>query len=226
MTMTMGTAYERRPAAIFGEAASNIARHGGTAPSRFDRLENDHYFTLDADWIVPALLSKVPIKIESLDRRPRTSRARIPPARFQRRQWSIRSTKIRWCRTSQSATCDRSYRSPGSIGRSATCPHDQDALAAHLVALGARDRCGVALLTRSEWIVARKRCQLVHEHPNFAGILQLTTRPRWSENSPRHNFVGAIWGAKSEAPRRGSVGQIRRSPVAPSPLAKKSRTSP
>ena len=77
---------------------------------------------------------------------------------------------------------------------------DQDALAAHLVALGARDRCGVALLTRSEWIVARKRCQLVHEHPNFAGILQLTTRPRSSENSPRHNFVWAIWGANPRLP--------------------------
>ena len=42
-------------------AASNIARHGGIAPTRSDRLENDHYFTIEADWIIPALLSKVKI---------------------------------------------------------------------------------------------------------------------------------------------------------------------
>jgi hypothetical protein len=29
-------------------AASNIARHGGIAPTRWDRLKNDSYFTIDA----------------------------------------------------------------------------------------------------------------------------------------------------------------------------------
>ena len=42
-------------------AASNIARHGGIAPTRFDQLSNDNYFTLDAPWLIPALLSKVKI---------------------------------------------------------------------------------------------------------------------------------------------------------------------
>jgi hypothetical protein len=52
---------------------------------------------------------------------------------------------------------------------------DQDKLGAHLIALGARDGCGVALLTRAEWIVARRRRNLVHEHPNL-GVLHLTSR--------------------------------------------------
>jgi hypothetical protein len=41
--------------------ASAVARHGSIAPTRFERLSNDSYFTLDAPWIVPALLSKVEI---------------------------------------------------------------------------------------------------------------------------------------------------------------------
>ena len=83
----------------------------------------------------------------------------------------------------------------------------QDQLAAHLVALGARDGCGIALLTRAEWIVACKRRSLVHKHPNFTGVLHLTSRPRWSEDriaSPRHNFIWAVWSA-----RHGRQGRCR-----------------
>ena len=79
----------------------------------------------------------------------------------------------------------------------------QDQLAAHLVALGARDGCGIALLTRAEWIVACKRRSLVHKHPNFTGVLHLTSRPRWSKDhiaSPRHNFIWAVWSASPRPP--------------------------
>ena len=41
--------------------ASAVARHGGIAPTRFERLPNENYFTLDAPWIIPALLSRVKI---------------------------------------------------------------------------------------------------------------------------------------------------------------------
>jgi hypothetical protein len=41
--------------------ASAIARHGGIAPTRFERLSNDNYFTIDAPWLIPALLAKVKI---------------------------------------------------------------------------------------------------------------------------------------------------------------------
>ena len=36
--------------------------HADIAPSRFERIEGDGYFTLDSEWIVPALLGAVPIK--------------------------------------------------------------------------------------------------------------------------------------------------------------------
>jgi hypothetical protein len=70
---------------------------------------------------------------------------------------------------------------------------DREELATHLIGLGVRDHCGVALLVRAEWIVPKARRSLVHEHTHFAGIVMLTARPRWVERtqdnaSPRHNF--------------------------------------
>jgi hypothetical protein len=35
--------------------------HADIAPSRFERIEGDGYFTLDSDWIVPTLLGAMPI---------------------------------------------------------------------------------------------------------------------------------------------------------------------
>jgi hypothetical protein len=186
-------------------AASNIARHGGIAPTRWNRAANDAYFTIDAPWIIPALLSKVKIVgpvlepaagVGHLVRELRRGHgleviasdlhayegALIPDIEIQ----DIRA--IDSLRGFQWAISNLPYR-------------EQDALAAHLVALGARDGCSIALLTRAEWMVAGKRRSLVHEHPNFAGVLHLTSRPRWSEinlASPRHNFIWAIWSA---APR-------------------------
>ena len=45
-------------------AAPWIAPKGyaDVAPSRFERIEGDGYLTIDAHWIVPALLGAMPIK--------------------------------------------------------------------------------------------------------------------------------------------------------------------
>ena len=43
------------------DAARSVAQHGGIAPTRWDRTAIDAYFTLDAPWLIPALLSKVKI---------------------------------------------------------------------------------------------------------------------------------------------------------------------
>jgi len=160
------------------DAASNIARHGGIAPSRFSRLDNDNYFPIDSPWIIPALMSKVPIAGSVLE----------PAAGLGHMIRDLRSidtlSGFNW------AITNLPYR-------------DQDVLAAHLVELSARDGCNVALLTRAEWIVAGARRQLVHHHPNFAGVVHLTSRPRWTETllaSPRHNFIWAVWSAEPRPP--------------------------
>jgi hypothetical protein len=36
--------------------------HADIAPTRFERIEHDGYMTIDAPWIVPALLRSAPIE--------------------------------------------------------------------------------------------------------------------------------------------------------------------
>ena len=184
------------------DAASNIARHGGIAPTRFDRLENDSYFTLDAPWIIPALLSQVEIRGPILE--PAAGIGHLV-VEFRRLGFQVFAIDVRSYENPLIADITiadmRRLRSINGFQWIITnLPYDQqDELAAYLVALAARDGCSVALLTRAEWIVAGKRRRLVHEHPNFAGVVHLTSRPRWSEinlASPRHNFIWAVWSAE------------------------------
>lgn len=60
-------------------------------------------------------------------------------------------------------------------------------------------RC-VALLLRSEWRHGVKRLDLFRDHPHYAGVIELTWRPRWDwwfrdkpEASPRHNYAWFLW---------------------------------
>jgi hypothetical protein len=83
-------------------------------------------------------------------------------------------------------------------------------LATHLIGLGVRDRCSVALLLRAEWFFAKARRKLVHEHPHFAGAVMLTA-PRWVEptqDSKRRATI-SLGGVGRDAARRRSLAQIR-----------------
>ena len=192
--------------ATISAAARSVARHGGIAPTRWDRLKNDFYFTIDASWIIPALLSKVKITGPVLE--PAAGVGHL--VRELRRGYGLEVIASDLHAYDEPlipdiVVCDlRNVDLNGFRWVVTNLPYDQqDALAALLVDRGARDGCSVALLTRAEWIVAGKRRSLVHEHPNFAGVLHLTSRPRWSEinlASPRHNFIWAIWNA-SQRPR-------------------------
>ena len=143
------------------DAASNIARRGGNAPTRWDRLTNDRYFTIEANWIIPALLSKVKITGPILE--PAAGVGHM--VRELRRGHGLEVI----------ANDLHAYEDPllPDIGIAdiraidslkgfrwvvTNLPFDQQTeLGAHLVQLGARDGCSVALLTRSEWLIARAR---------------------------------------------------------------------
>ena len=56
-------------------------------------------------------------------------------------------------------------------------------LATHLIDLGVRSGCSVALLVRAEWSIPKARRKLIHEHPHFAGAAMLTARPRRVEKT-------------------------------------------
>jgi hypothetical protein len=178
------------------------------APSRFARREGDGYLTLDAAWIVPALLSAVTVEGPVLE--PAAGRGHLSLA-LKQAGLAVTSFDL------------RRYRDPlvpdigvgdirgltslkGFAWTITNLPYcDLEALAEWLIDLAARDRCATALLVRAEWIVPRARRALVHAHLHFAGVVMLTKRPRWvdkaeAQASPRHNFLWAVWGAR---PRSG-----------------------
>ena len=178
------------------------------APSGFERVENDGYLTLDAHWLVPALLRSVTITGPVLE--PAAGKGHIS-LELRRAGLDVTSFDLHRYRNLLVPHIEK-----GDIRKLATLkgfawvvtnlPYDElTELASHLIELGARDRCGVALLLRAEWFAPKARRELVHEHPHFAGKLLLTSRPRWIEPSPepkgpRHGFAWGVWGP---ARRRG-----------------------
>jgi hypothetical protein len=184
--------------------------HADIAPSRFERVEGDGYLTLDAPWIVPALLRSVPIAGRILE--PPAGRGHI-------------SLELRRAGLDVTSFDIRAYEDPlvdditiGDIRKLdslaefdwvvTNLPYgDLEELAEVLIRLGIRDGCNVALLVRAEWIIPKSRRNLVHHHPWFQGVVMLTARPRWvpreqERASPRHNFAWAMWGA---TPRVGDA---------------------
>ena len=183
--------------------------HADIAPSRFERIEGDGYFTLDSDWIVPALLGAMPIK----------GRVREPTAgpghislELKRAGIIVESFDIRAYENPLVPDIGqgdiRNLESLAGFSWAVTnLPFgDLEELAEILVRLGTRVRCGVALLVRAEWI-AKARHNLIHRHSWFHGVVMLISRPRWVPRgqetaSPRHNFAWAVWGAQ---PRVGDA---------------------
>ena len=101
---------------------------------------------------------------------------------------------------------------------------DLEGLAEILVRLGTRDRCGVALLVRAEWPIAKARHNLIHRHPWFHGLVMLTSRPRWVPReqetaSPRHNFAWVIWARNRAKGMHGSDGRGRPAKSRRTPLS-------
>jgi hypothetical protein len=182
--------------------------HADIAPSQFERIENDGYLTIDAHWIIPALLRSVLIEGRVLE--PAAGRGHLS-LELRRAALDVESFDLH--RYSDPLVQDigiGDIRGLTTLERFAwvvtNLPYsDLEELGSHLIDLGARDCCNVALLVRSEWIVPKARRKLVHEHAHFAGAVMLATRPRWVERvqdsaSPRHNFAWAVW---SWAPRIG-----------------------
>jgi hypothetical protein len=178
------------------------------APSHFERIEYDGYFSIDAPWIVPALLRSVPIAGRILE--PAAGRGHLS-RELKRAGHEVTSFDVKAYANplvDDIATSDiRTLESLAGFNWTITnLPYrDLEELAEILIKLGIRDGCNVALLVRTEWIIPKARRNLIHHHPWFAGAVMLTARPRWvpreqERASPRHNFAWAIWGA---APRKG-----------------------
>jgi len=175
--------------------------HADVAPSRYERIEGDGYLTLDAPWVVPALLGAVAVEgpvLEPAAGRGHLSRelirAGLDVTSFDVRQYAdplVPDIGIGDIRALTSLA--------GFAWTITNLPYaDLEALATRLIGLGARDGCATALLVRAEWIVPKARRRLVRDHPRFAGVVMLTKRPRWVDR-----------GEARAAPRR-SLAALRR----------------
>jgi len=179
------------------------------APSRFERVEGDGYHTIDAPWIVPALLNSVPeIKGKVLE--PAAGRGHISlelikaglkVVSFDVRQYDNPLVPGIFLGDIRKLTSVR-----GVNWIITNLPYNElDPLAAILTELGACGQCGVALLVRQEWLAPKTRRPLLADHTHFAGVVLLHKRPQWVEgghSAPRHNFAWSIWGPEA---RQGSV---------------------
>jgi hypothetical protein len=181
-------------------------RSGLITPSTFDRLAGDAYFTIEAPWIVPALLKHVRVAGRILE--PCAGRGHLV-VELRKRGLEV-------------AARDLVAHEDPLVGDIET-PLDMDAIKSlagfnwlvtnppftrlderieHLLRLCVRDGCNIALLLRQEWTAPEKRGALIHDNPNFAGMIALTARPRWIEDpgeSPRHHFVWCVWRADPRA---------------------------
>jgi hypothetical protein len=174
--------------------------HCDIAPTRFQRSEFDEYFTLDADWIIPALCRKVRIQGPILE--PCAGRGHM-----------VR--ELRALGFIVSAADLHAYPDPlipdiktgadvfdlkslaGYRFVVTNLPYrEQAAILTHLLPIAAHNGAHVAILARSEWISAKGRRALVHENRRFAGEVRLTKRPVWVRPpiaSPRHWFSWFFW---------------------------------
>jgi hypothetical protein len=186
---------------------SDSTRSGLIAPSTYERLPDDRYFTLEAPWVVPALLKHVRV----------TGRILEPCAGRGHLVAELRKLKLKV------VARDLIAHEDPLVGDIVT-PVDMDGITSltgfewvvtnppfskldervgHLLRLCVRDGCNLALLLRQEWTAPEKRRALIHDNPNFAGMVVLTARPRWiedrSKDSPRHHFVWCVWTAVPRA---------------------------
>jgi hypothetical protein len=193
--------------------------HADIAPSQFGRIENDGYLTIDAHWIIPALLRSVPIEGRVLE--PSAGRGHIS-LELRRAGLDVVSRDIRRYLVPLVDGIGvgdiRELESLAGFDWVVTnLPYrDLTELTAHLTRLGARDGCGVALLVRAEWLFPKARRRLVHEHPHFAGAVMLTARPRWFERGdndagPRHNSLGRCGAERRASATGGSASSASRS---------------
>jgi hypothetical protein len=208
------------------EPARKVDSLCDVAPSRFARVENDKYLTIDADWIIPALCRTVYITGPILE--PCAGRGHMV---------------VELRALGHKVDAADLYAHPGPLipdivtgidvlERKSLAGYrylvtnlpyqDQDEILAHVLPIAARDGCRVVVLARSEWSSAKTRSRLVHGNPCFAGEVCLTKRPEWVRPaiaSPRHWFSFFCWGwrprARGQDPFLRFVGDCNDAAVLP-----------
>jgi hypothetical protein len=175
------------------------------AASRFARIDREGYFTIDANWIVPALCRAVhvegPILEPCADAGHMVVELRGLGFEVEAADLYVHEDPLVPDIVTGADVFDLDSLSGYRFVVTNLPYEDQVAILAHTLPIAARDGCSVAVLARSEWRSARDRRAHVHDNPCFSGEVVLTKRPIWVRpviKSPRHWFSWYVW---SPAPR-------------------------
>jgi hypothetical protein len=186
---------------------ANNARSGLIAPSTYERLPDDRYYTIESGWIVPALLTHAPVAGRVLE--PCAGRGHLV-AELRKRRIKVVARDLVAHEDPLVADIETpvdmdTITSLAAFAWLITNPpfSKLDERVERLLRLCVRDGCNLALLLRQEWTAPEKRRALIHDNPNFAGVIVLTARPRWiedrSKDAPRHHFLWGVWTAVPRA---------------------------
>ena len=181
--------------------------HADMAPSRFERLERDGYFTIDSDWIIPALCRAVRVEGPILE--PCAGRGHMV-RELRELGYVVHAADLYAYADSlvpdiESGADAFDLKSLAGYRFIVTnLPYrEQAAILAHLLPIAACDEVNVAVLARSEWSSAAARRALIHQNARFAGEVRLTKRPEWVRPaiaSPRHWFSWFVWSSEPRPP--------------------------
>lgn len=170
----------------------------------YERVPAEAYFTLDADWIVPALLKNVALRGPILE--PCAGRGHLVKAlRDAGHDVAGRDLHAYHDPVADDLLTNRDMMELtvgdlvhfGSVV--ANFPYDEVPLhTERLLKMLEAHRGQLASLVRAEWLSAKSRCPLLRDHPACDMVIFLTRRPRWvprhrGDASPRHNFCWVVW---------------------------------
>ncbi len=182
--------------------------------SKFERESLDAYFTIDTEMCLDALLDAAPFTTDMRLLEPAAGRGHLVQE-LRRRNYNIEARDI-FAHPDplvDDIAAGHSLRNLESLRGFdfvvTNLPYDtQDELLAHILPIAARDNCGVAILTRASWPIAKRRAKLVHHNKHFDGVVHLPRRPWWSDvrtSSPRHEFAWCVWGQQERATERAAI---------------------
>jgi hypothetical protein len=192
----------------FVDARADIPNAGNlcdVAPSRFERFDQDEYFTIDAGWIIPALCCAVPVKGPILE--PCAGRGHMV-RELRELGFVVRGADL-YAHADALVPDIKSGADVFDLKSLAgyrfivtNLPYrEQAAILAHLLPIAARDGVRVAVLARSEWSSAIARRALIHQNARFAGeVPKRPDRVRPAIASPRRWFSWFVWASKPRPP--------------------------
>ena len=157
-----GRAARKRLAAVSLNGAGNLC---DVAPSRFERFDQDEYFTIDAGWIIPALCCAVQVEGPILE--PCAGRGHMVHE-LRALGFDVRAADLHAYPNSlvpdiKTGADIFELKSLADYRFVVTnLPYrEQAAILAHLLPIAARSGAHVAVLARSEWSSAKARRALV-----------------------------------------------------------------